>query len=74
MPNSFRPLPRWAALLLLVGLAGCSRAPAPEEPLRAVKVMTVGASAYGSAPEFSGEVRARIESRQSHRRPPHARD
>jgi multidrug efflux system membrane fusion protein len=57
----FRP----ATLLLLttLALAGCSRPPATEEPLRAVKVMTVGTSAFGTEPEFSAEVRARVESR-----------
>ncbi|RST56766.1 efflux RND transporter periplasmic adaptor subunit [Variovorax sp. MHTC-1] len=56
---------RSASLLLLaaLALAGCSRPPAPEEPLRAVKVMTVGTSAYGTEAEFSAEVRARVESR-----------
>ena len=42
-------------------LVGCSKPPAAEDPVRAVKVQTVGASAYGTAPEFSAEVRARIE-------------
>ena len=30
-----------------------------EEPVRAVKVVEVGSSAYGTAPEFAGEVKAR---------------
>ena len=50
-----------AALLVSVALVGCSKPPAAEDPVRAVKVQTVGASAYGTAPEFSAEVRARIE-------------
>jgi multidrug efflux system membrane fusion protein len=50
-----------AAVLVAVALAGCSKPPAAEDPVRAVKVQTVGASAYGTAPEFSAEVRARIE-------------
>lgn len=50
------------ALFAALALAGCSRPPAAEEPLRAVKVMTVGTSAYDTAPEFSAEVRARVES------------
>ncbi|MGK6306685.1 efflux RND transporter periplasmic adaptor subunit [Variovorax sp. DT-64] len=56
---------RCAGLLLVtaVALAGCSRPQPAEEPLRAVKVMAVGTSAYDTEPEFSGEVRARIESR-----------
>ena len=44
-------------------LAGCSRpAPAPE-PVRSVKLITVGPSAVQMQLEYSGEVRARIESR-----------
>jgi len=35
----------------------------PPEPVRAVKVITVGASAMRTNNEFSGEVRARVESR-----------
>jgi RND family efflux transporter MFP subunit len=53
-------------LLILAGatlVAACSKpAPAPE-PVRSVKVMTVGASSFESAHEFSGEVRPRVESR-----------
>ena len=42
---------------------GCSkREPAPE-PVRSVKVVTVGATSFQSAHEFSGEVRPRVESR-----------
>ncbi len=63
--SSIFPFARRAGLLLLAALAltGCSRPPAAQEPLRAVKVMTVGVSAYGTEPEFSAEVRARVESR-----------
>ncbi|MBO9516087.1 MAG: efflux RND transporter periplasmic adaptor subunit [Variovorax sp.] len=50
-------------LLASLVLAGCSRPPAAQEPVRAVKVIAVGVSAYGTEPEFSGEVRARVESR-----------
>lgn len=50
-----------AVLLVSAALVGCSKPPAAEEPVRAVKVQTVGASAYGTAPEFSAEVRARVE-------------
>ena len=50
-------------LLAALALAGCSRPPPAEEPIRSVKVVAVGASAYGTEPEFSGEVRARVESR-----------
>lgn len=50
-----------AAAAVLV--AGCSRPPPPPEPVRAVKVVTVGASPFGTEPEFAAEVRARVESR-----------
>ena len=43
-------------------LAACRKGEPPQEPVRAVKVMTVGESANASDVEFSGEVRARIES------------
>lgn len=52
-----------AALVLAAGLAACKQAPPPPEPVRAVKVVEVGSSAYGTAPEFAGEVKARVESR-----------
>jgi len=44
-------------------LAACSRPAPPEEPVRAVKVMTVGAGTLNAGYEFAGEVRARVESR-----------
>ncbi|HEY1102014.1 MAG TPA: efflux RND transporter periplasmic adaptor subunit [Burkholderiaceae bacterium] len=52
----------WAVPLCVL-LAACSRpAPAPE-PVRAVKVLTVGTDSLRAVHEFSGEVRARVESR-----------
>ncbi len=50
------------ALSALV-LIGCSKPAPPEEPVRAVKVLTVGAQSLQSGLEFAGEVRARVESR-----------
>lgn len=44
-------------------LAGCSRQEAPPEPIRSVKVMTVGVGTFGATHEFAAEVRPRIESR-----------
>ena len=44
-------------------LAACSKPEAPQEPIRAVKLMTVSASAVGAQQEYAGEVKARIESR-----------
>jgi len=60
--------PRWALLLAVAAvstawLAGCSRPAPAEEPVRSVKVLTVGAGNLQSALEFSGDVRPRIESR-----------
>lgn len=45
-----------------LALTACGKREAPIEPLRAVKVLTVGESGATSDLEFSGEVRARIES------------
>ncbi|AMM26101.1 efflux RND transporter periplasmic adaptor subunit [Variovorax sp. PAMC 28711] len=50
-------------LVAALALTACSRPAPPADPVRAVKVMTVGASAYDTEPEFSAEVRARVESR-----------
>ncbi len=50
----------FAASLLL---AACTRPVATEEPVRAVKVVTVGLDGLHSGAEFAGEVRARVESR-----------
>lgn len=52
-----------SAAVLLAVLAGCSRQEAPPEPVRAVKLITVGASPLQTQLEYAGEVRARVESR-----------
>lgn len=44
-------------------LSGCTQPAAPLEPVRAVKVMKVGAAPLASQIEYTGEVRARHESR-----------
>ncbi|NDP38826.1 MAG: efflux RND transporter periplasmic adaptor subunit [Rhodoferax sp.] len=49
-----------AAVLLL---AACSKRAPPQEPIRAVKVVTVGLAPLTAGTEFAGEVRARVESR-----------
>jgi len=43
-------------------LTACQKAPPTPEPVRAVKVLTMGESASAYDREFSGEVRARVES------------
>lgn len=48
---------------LALTLAACSKPEAPQEPIRAVKLLAVNASAVGAQQEYAGEVRARVESR-----------
>ncbi|ACM32602.1 efflux RND transporter periplasmic adaptor subunit [[Acidovorax] ebreus] len=55
-----------AALVLAVAalaLAGCSRREPAPEPVRAVKLLTVGVAPLQMHLEYAGEVRARVESR-----------
>ncbi|MEN9416435.1 MAG: hypothetical protein RI988_55 [Pseudomonadota bacterium] len=61
---STRFLPAAAGVLLL---AACGRAPAPVEPVRAVRVEVVGTAARASGQEYAAEVRARVESRLAFR-------
>lgn len=51
------------ALSCALAIAACSKPEAVQEPVRAVKVITVGAGTLTSGGEFAGEVRARVESR-----------
>lgn len=44
-------------------LSACSKKDAAPEPVRAVKLVTVGEGQIESAQEYSGDVRARVESR-----------
>ena len=51
-------------LVMLSGTLGaCSKTASAPEPIRAVKVITVGAAPLLSQYEFSGEVKAKVESR-----------
>lgn len=52
-----------ATLAAALLLAACSKPAPPPEPVRAVRIMTVGVGDIASSPEFAGEVRARVESR-----------
>ncbi|NMM06836.1 efflux RND transporter periplasmic adaptor subunit [Polaromonas sp.] len=44
-------------------LAACSPTAPPDEPVRAVKVLTVGSASIAAGDEYAGEVRAQVESR-----------
>lgn len=61
------PIPSFPAGAMLIAsalvLSACSKPAPQEEPIRAVKVVTVGVDNMRSGAEFSGEVRARVESR-----------
>src|SRR4051812_38148 len=52
-----------AAALVAAALAACSPHEVPPEPIRSVKVITVGIGSFQAAHEFAGEVKPRIESR-----------
>ena len=52
-----------SVLALGAVLTGCSKPQPTVEPIRAVKVITVGVEKMESGAEFAGEVRARVESR-----------
>ena len=61
---------RWAFRLSAVSaitaalvLSGCSRQEAVQEPVRAVKLLTVGGSDLSVQADYAAEVRARVESR-----------
>jgi RND family efflux transporter MFP subunit len=61
---SFQFLMSGATLCAVVlSLSACSKPAVTEEPVRAVKVITVGTQAMLSGSEYAGEVRARVESR-----------
>ena len=62
MPNRTL-IPAGALLAAALLLSACSKPAPPDEPVRAVKVTTVGLADMQSGSEFSGEVRPRIESR-----------
>jgi multidrug efflux system membrane fusion protein len=50
------------AVVALAALTACQKAPPPQEPVRAVKLVTVGQTTTDASAEFSGEIRARVES------------
>jgi len=52
-----------ATIAAAVLLVACSKPPVSEEPIRAVKVMTVGITGAQAKLEYAAEVRPRVESR-----------
>ena len=52
---------------ILAVLGGCTKPPPTEEPVRAVKVLTVGVDTFQAGSEFAGEVRAQVEVRLAFR-------
>ncbi len=62
MPKSFPKL-SIAVLVAVAMLAACSKPAPTEEPIRAVRVVTVGEASFDATYEFAAEVRARTESR-----------
>jgi membrane fusion protein, multidrug efflux system len=69
-PSIVNKLPRYAACLLpLILLQACQQAAQPEEPIRAVRTLRIESSGSSINREFSGEVKARLESQLSFRVP-----
>ena len=63
---SHRPATPLLALSIVAAaamLSACSKKEAAPEPVRAVKLVTVGEGQIESAQQYSGDVRARVESR-----------
>jgi RND family efflux transporter MFP subunit len=58
-----RPLPAVVVLATVAVLAACGAAPPPEEPVRAVRTVTLAATSAGGEHEYAADVRARTESR-----------
>lgn len=50
-----------AALAAVILIAACSKKEPPPEPIRAVKLQTVGAAPLVAKAEFAGDIRARTE-------------
>ena len=63
------PVPALGAIALAALLTACSKPAVKAEDIRPVRAMVVAASSIGIDSEFSGEVRARVESRLAFRVP-----
>jgi membrane fusion protein, multidrug efflux system len=62
MNASFRPA-SLVALAAVALLAACTAAAPPQEPVRAVRTVTLAATSVGGEHEYAADVRARTESR-----------
>jgi membrane fusion protein, multidrug efflux system len=58
-----KPLALFATCVTVVFMSACSKPEPAPEPVRAVQVITVGASGLQAGLEYAGEVRAQVESR-----------
>jgi membrane fusion protein, multidrug efflux system len=62
-PSAIKSIVFATVVSTLALLSACSKPEPAPEPVRAVKVITVGASGLQAGLEYAGEVRARVESR-----------
>ncbi len=69
LKNLPAPVPALGALALAVLLCACSKPAEKAEDIRPVRAIVLAASSIGIDSEFSGEVRARVESRLAFRVP-----
>ncbi|MES2899449.1 MAG: efflux RND transporter periplasmic adaptor subunit [Pseudomonadota bacterium] len=69
MKNLAHPLAATAALAVAVLLSACSKPAEKAEIIRPVRALLLSASSVGIDSEFSGEVKARVESRLGFRVP-----
>lgn len=61
--QTMKPLVLVLVPTLSLLLVACSKPEPAAQPVRTVKLMTVGATTVGGAQEYAGEVKARVESR-----------
>jgi membrane fusion protein, multidrug efflux system len=62
-PPLIKSLAALSSLALLLGLTACSKPEPAADPVRAVKLLTVGTQNTQAREEYAAEVRARVESR-----------
>ena len=69
LKTTLRLIALGATIAVGLQLGACSKPPAEQEPIRAVKVITVGVQPMQSGLEYSADVRARVDARLSFRVP-----